>query len=611
MRREQVFWGWGEPGAGPSLPEHAAELLRSELGISGERVSTPVALEDVALPAPALSSAFRERLASLAELRDDREARVLRCRGKSYLDLLAQRAGDCESAPDAVVAPGDVDALAEVLRACAEEGVAVVPFGGGTSVVGGLEGERGRFGALISLDLGRLERVLAVDERSRVAVFEPGIRLPEADAALRGHGLALGHVPQSYEWATIGGCAATRSAGQASTGHGRFDEQVVALECVTPAGSLATLDAPGTAAGPSLRQLVLGSEGAFGVITRVALRVRPLHELAFDGWTVGSFMEGAELLRALEQGGIAPDIARLSDEHETALSVAMAGTGGLAKRLIDGRCLLVCGWEGATGRAAAARALLRGGARPLGASRGAPGSALASPARTCATTCWTRVLVETLETATSWSNLERLYDAVRGALSGFHVGVPRLAPVSQRRLAVLHAAGRAERRSGCAVDRGQGHRHARDRRRRRHDHASPRGRARPRAVPRRRGRRVRARAAAGGQGALRPGRDHESGQGCRFRRCPFVVEGHEHQDMGSPLGGRPARHAGAVWDAFTRHAARTSGRSAYEPRVGGAERGLTRRAERSRPGNRSVTSGPRRQARAAQHPRLRRSTARA
>ncbi len=423
MRREQVFWGWGEPGAGPSLGEHAAALLRSELGISGERVSMPVALEDVALPAPALTSAFRERLASLAELRDDREARVLRCRGKSYLDLLAQRAGDCESAPDAVVAPGDVDALAEVLRACAEEGVAVVPFGGGTSVVGGLEGERGRFGALISLDLGRLGRVLAVDERSRVAVFEPGIRLPEADAALRGHGLALGHVPQSYEWATIGGCAATRSAGQASTGHGRFDEQVVALECVTPAGWLATLDAPGTAAGPSLRQLVLGSEGAFGVITRVALRVRPLREPAFDGWTVGSFMEGADLLRRLVQAGIAPDIARLSDEHETALSVALAGTGGFARKLVDGRCLLICGWEGATARAAAARALLRGGARPLGPKPGRAWERSRFAGPHLRDDLMDRgVLVETLETATSWSNLETLYDAVRGALDGLHVG---------------------------------------------------------------------------------------------------------------------------------------------------------------------------------------------
>ena len=162
---------------------------------------------------------------------------MLRCRGKSYLDLLAQRAGDCASAPDAVVAPGSAAAVAAVLAACSEEGVAVVPFGGGTSVVGGLAGERGRFSALISLDLGRLDGMVSVDPRvADVAVFEPGIRLPEADAALRAHGLALGHVPQSYEWATVGGCAATRSAGQSSTGHGRIDAQVVALECVTPVG---------------------------------------------------------------------------------------------------------------------------------------------------------------------------------------------------------------------------------------------------------------------------------------------------------------------------------------------------------------------------------------
>jgi alkyldihydroxyacetonephosphate synthase len=410
-RREQVFWGWGEPGAGPSLPEHAVELLRAEIGVSGEIVSRPV--EAFALPAaravPALPS----------DVRTDDEIRVLRTRGKSYLDLLAQRAGDFAAAPDAVVAPADAGEVAAVLQTCAEEGIAVVPFSGGTSVVGGLECDRPH----VSLDLGRMDRLLSVDPRSLLAVFEPGIRLPEADAALAPHGLALGHVPQSYEWATVGGCAATRSAGQSSTGHGRIDAQVAALECLTPVGSLATLDAPGTAAGPSLRQLVLGSEGAFGVITRVALRVRPLRETAYDAWTVGSFMAGAELLRHLEQAGIAPDIARLSDEEETRLSVALAGTGAVGRRLLDGRCLLVCGWEGAVGRAAAAKALVRGGARPLGP---APGRA------------WERsrfagphlrddlidrgVLVETLETATTWGNLERLYDAVRGAFDGVHVG---------------------------------------------------------------------------------------------------------------------------------------------------------------------------------------------
>ncbi len=423
MRREQVFWGWGEPGAGPSLPDHADALLREELGIAGGVVASPVSLEDVVLPAPSLPSGLRAVLEAYAEVRDDRLTRILRCRGKSYLDLLAQRAGDCSSAPDAVVSPGDAAGVAGVLRACAEAGVAVVPFGGGTSVVGGLAGERGPLEALISLDLGRLDRVIDVDPRSQLAVFEPGIRLPEANAALRAQGLEVGHVPQSYEWATIGGCAATRSAGQTSTGHGRFDKQVVALECVTPAGSLATVDAPGTAAGPLLRELVLGSEGTLGVITRVAVRVRRRVEATYDGWSVGSFLEGAELLRSLEQDGLAPDIARLSDEEETRLSLALAATGALGRRLLDGRCLLVCGWQGAHGRAAAARKLVRGGALPLGPSPGHAWAKSRFAGPHLRDDLMDRgVVVETIETATSWSNLERLYGAVRAALPGFHVG---------------------------------------------------------------------------------------------------------------------------------------------------------------------------------------------
>jgi alkyldihydroxyacetonephosphate synthase len=355
----------------------------------------------------------------VAEVRDDREARVLRCRGKSYLDLLAQRAGDCVAAPDAVVAPGDVAQVAAVLRECADAGVAVVPFGGGTSVVGGLSGES----PFVSLDLGRLDRVISVDPWSRIAVFEPGLRLPEADAALRAQGLALGHVPQSYEWATVGGCAATRSAGQTSTGDGRFDDQVVALECVTPAGSLATLDAPASAAGPSLRELVLGSEGALGVITRIAVRVRPRVEASYDGWSVGSFLEGAQMLRDLEQDGIAPDIARLSDEAETQLSVALAGTGTMGRRLLGGRCLLVCGWQGANGRAAAARKLVRAGALPLGPKPGHAWEKSRFAGPHLRDDLLDRgVLVETLETATTWSNLERLYRAVQATLPGLHVG---------------------------------------------------------------------------------------------------------------------------------------------------------------------------------------------
>jgi len=435
--REQVFWGWGEPGAGPSLPEHAGRFLHEELGLPGTVVEAPVALADVRLRPPALPAGLRARLAAAVggeHVLDDAGTRVLRCRGKSYLDLLAQRAGDCEAASDAVVRPAGHEQVAAVLAVCAEAGVAVVPFGGGTSVVGGLEAPRDGFAGVVSLDLGRMDAVESVDVRSLTAVLGPGLRLPEAERALGRHGLRLAHVPQSFEWATVGGCVATRSAGQSSTGHGRIDENVVAVRCATPAGELATLGAPASAAGPALRELVVGSEGAIGVITRAALRIRPLAPAERrEGWFARSFSDGVDALRRLEQEGMAPDIARLSDETETRVSLALAGPGGAMRRAGlaatralgygDG-CLLVLGWEGEE-RAIGARrrpaaALLRR-AGLLYAGRG-PGEAWAH-ARFAGPHLRDDLLdrgalAETLETATSWTGLEALRDAVAGALRG-------------------------------------------------------------------------------------------------------------------------------------------------------------------------------------------------
>jgi alkyldihydroxyacetonephosphate synthase len=428
VRREQIFWGWGEPGAGPSLPDHALPFLRERLGVDGEVVERPVALADVRLAASALAPGVREGLAGVvgaAHVRDDREARVLRCRGKSYLDLLAQRAGDCEAAPDAVVAPASHDEVLAVLRLCSDAAVAVIPFGGGTSVVGGVEPERGPCAAAISLDLGRMDSVVAVDERSRIAVLEPGLRLPEADRALAARGLTLAHVPQSYEWATVGGCVATRSAGQSSTGHGRIDEKLVAVRCATPLGDLATIDAPASAAGPALRELVAGSEGALGVITQVALRVEPVAAARrYEGWFAPGFATGCDALRTLEQAGAAPDVARLSDAHETDLGFAFAGVPAWVRRALGRRCLVICGWEGthehvAQRRAAAARTLRRSGARYASryAGREWVASRFAGP-HLRDDLLDRGVMVETLETATTWSNLERLYGAVRAALAG-------------------------------------------------------------------------------------------------------------------------------------------------------------------------------------------------
>jgi alkyldihydroxyacetonephosphate synthase len=422
VRREQVFWGWGEPGAGPSLPDRAEGLLRDELGVDGGIVSRPIALEDVRLRESALDADLRARLADVVgpgHVREDREARVLRCRGKSYLDLLAQRAGDCESAPDAVVAPADHDQVRAVLELCTDAAVAVVPFGGGTSVVGGLEADRSGHAAVLSLDLAQMDGLLAVDERSQTARIAPGMRLPEADRALGAYGLMLAHEPQSYEWATVGGCVATRSAGQTSSGHGRIDERVVALRCATPLGDLATLGAPASAAGPPLRELLVGSEGAFGVITEVTMRVRPrAAERRHAGYLFRSFDEGCEALRQLAQADRAPAIARLSDETETRVTLAMAGGGsrlGAAvqrARGYEGGCLMIAGWEDG-GRPAmeGAMAIGRGAGEAWAAARFA-GPHLRDDLLDRG------VMVETLETATSWSNLDRLHTAVRSALAG-------------------------------------------------------------------------------------------------------------------------------------------------------------------------------------------------
>jgi FAD/FMN-containing dehydrogenases len=332
-------------------------------------------------------------------------ARIRRAAGKSYEDLLRLRAGDVGDAPDVVVRPAARDEVAAVLGLCAEEELAVVPFGGGTSVVGGVEPERGRFTAVVALDLGRLDRMVALDERSLTATFEAGVRGPVAEALLDARGLTLGHFPQSFEYATIGGYVATRSAGQASTGYGRIDELVLGLRCATPAGELRVDPVPASAAGPSLLELLVGSEGTLGIITEATLEVhaRP-EQRRYEAWSFPSFAAGAEALRALAQAGAAPDVSRLSDAGETGLALAQAAAGARFPRAVSAATCACAATAGpaspsSAGREPATRSLA--GVRPPGgccapavvwpsAREGAsPGRGRASRAPTCATTCST------------------------------------------------------------------------------------------------------------------------------------------------------------------------------------------------------------------------------
>ena len=247
------WWGWGEDGHDVTLPEHALAMLRDEIGLDPAAGSRPVALEEVQLPASRLEGASRQRLVTVVgeeHVRDDRAARVEHAAGRSYPDLFRLRSGAPAGAPDAVVEPGSADEVRALLSACAEGRIAVVPFGGGTSVVGGVDPVADGFPAVISLDLRRLDRVVAVDRTSLTATLEAGLFGPELERRLAAEGVTLGHFPQSFEFSTVGGWVATRSAGQASTGYGRIDELVEGLRLVAPAGDLNRRAVPATAAGP-------------------------------------------------------------------------------------------------------------------------------------------------------------------------------------------------------------------------------------------------------------------------------------------------------------------------------------------------------------------------
>jgi alkyldihydroxyacetonephosphate synthase len=404
------------------LRERVGELEPWPLAAELERFELPPAEP---LP-PALVEAVGE-----ANVFTGAEDRVRHATGCGYADLARLRGGRLDAAPDAVLLPGDAEIVRRVLEICAAEGVAVVPYGGGTSVVGGVAPLRGPHSRLVSLDLARLQDV-EVDKRSLTARLGAGLRGPEAEAALNAEGVVLGHFPQSFEYATIGGFAATRSAGQASSGYGRFDALVSAVRLIAPAGDLRTLETSHTAAGPALREVVVGSEGIFGVIPEVTVRVRPQpRQRRYEAWMAESFEAGTEIVRTLAQGPGLPDVIRVSDEEETEGSLALSGPRGLAGTLFGGYlglrrrhggCLVVAGFEGdeesvARRRALAVRALRRGGAAYLGQGAGRSwehGRYQGPYLRD--TLMGMGAMVETLETSHTWSRLHELHAAVATAI---------------------------------------------------------------------------------------------------------------------------------------------------------------------------------------------------
>lgn len=415
---------WGDPAAAKPLSDGIRTLLNQALGVD-TTPRTELTADQVQLRPSALSDADAGALGEIVGAEHcvvDDLGRLLRAGGKSTLDLLRRRNTGVQDAPDAVVLPADDDEVAAVLAACAERRIAVVPFGGGTSVVGGLDPLRGDFGAVVSLDLRRLDALHDLDETSGEADFGAGVTGPEAERLLGARGFSLGHYPQSFQFATIGGFAATRSSGQDSAGYGRFDDMVRGLRVVTPAGVLDLGRAPASAAGPDLRQLIVGSEGTFGVITRVRVRVHPAPETTrYEAWSFPDFATGASALRAVVQTGTGPTVIRLSDEAET--GVNLATTEAIGEQTVTGGCLAITAFEGTTAHAesrhAETRAVLEAaGGTSLGeapAKAWEHGRFSAPYLRDSLLSAG--ALCETLETATNWSNVMTLKAAVTDALT--------------------------------------------------------------------------------------------------------------------------------------------------------------------------------------------------
>jgi alkyldihydroxyacetonephosphate synthase len=432
-------WGWAAHDDAMAAREDLWLWLAGELGMPSLLATPARPLAEIALPASRLPPAERQCFASILgadRVHDDAFERAFHARGKSYHDLLRLRAGDLSVAPDAVLYPRGTEEVLRLLAFASENGIAVVPYGGGSSVVGAVSASANGFKSAVSLDLSAMERIGEIDAIAGTATAEAGVYGVALEKALQARSLTLGHYPQSFEFSTLGGWIAHRGAGQQSNRYGRPQDWLLSVKLATPKGMLATEEFPASAAGPRLTDLAIGSEGAFGIITEARVRVRALPEATdYRGFLFRDFAGGITAIRQAMRDEIPTAMLRLSDAEETRFYRAYSAIGkksGFASRLaqtyldvrgIDARaCALIAGFEGSPANVAGARNHFQSIAKKLGAvSLGSgPGQSwyksrfhgpyLRDPMMDRG------VGVDTLETAASWTNLPALYAAVRTAL---------------------------------------------------------------------------------------------------------------------------------------------------------------------------------------------------
>jgi alkyldihydroxyacetonephosphate synthase len=442
--KHMKWWGWGDEEVGFDSNAHPGlwPYAKTVLGVEQDHLDTP--------PVPIEAARLREAIRHdgfLAELGlwlradqicDSRYERLVHAYGKGLRDLFRMRRGMAEGAPDLVLYPENEHEVLMTIRAASHHDVAVIPFGGGSNIAGCLERADARR-TVVSLDMRRMRRVLAVDKESGTARIEAGAFGPDLEEQLQGHGLTLGHFPDSFLHSTLGGWIATRSAGMQSDKYGKIEDMVVALRMVTPVGVLATRIVPKSSNGINVNYLCIGSEGTLGVITEATMRVHPRSELRrTHGYLFLDFEGGIEAMHECVRKGCVPSMSRLSDPDKTALSMAFKPPSSRLSQAVSGvmkgylrvkgfdftrACLMLTTFEGSHAEVArqhhAVSAIYRRfGAVDLGSGSGKSFESTKYDFPHIRDFLMDRgITSDVSETSTVWSNIGPLYRVTTTALS--------------------------------------------------------------------------------------------------------------------------------------------------------------------------------------------------
>lgn len=415
--------GWGDEAVLYPVPPSAARFIEQLIGPG--KPPKDASLENVLNRVPS------SRLPQHSLVSHDKAIRLKHARGQSAADWIALRSGIVDTFPDGVAYPEDGEQVQNLIRYAGEVGACLIPFGGGTSVVGHINPMPGDE-PVLCVDLSHMNRLEKLDERSHLATFGAGVNGPDLEAQLRARGFTLGHFPQSFELSTLGGWVATRSSGQQSLGYGRIEKLFAGGTVETPAGRLVLPDFPASAAGPDLKEILLGSEGRLGIITQATVRISPLPQREnFHAVFLPDFERGMRAARQLLWAGIPLSMLRLSTPMETITTLALAGHDrliGALERLLGMRgltsdkCMLLMGFTGGDALVKAARKealeiTSHWGGVHVGRTFGDQWQKSRFRTPYLRNSLWEMgYLVDTLETAVDWDRVDEMVSAIEVAL---------------------------------------------------------------------------------------------------------------------------------------------------------------------------------------------------